>query len=84
MVTLAISPCPNDTFAFHHMAHAGGYDLAFDDIEELNRRAEQGQFDITKISVAAFPRIRDRYALLRAGGAAGFGIGPLLVATEAR
>lgn len=84
MLTLAISPCPNDTFAFHHMTRAGDYDLEFDDIEELNRRAEHGQFDVTKISVAAFPRIRDRYALLRAGGAAGFGVGPLLVAREAR
>lgn len=82
MLSLAISPCPNDTFVFCHMRER--YRLALDDIEALNRRAEQGDFDLTKVSVAAYGRIRDRYALLRAGGAAGFGVGPLLVAAAPR
>lgn len=82
MLTFAISPCPNDTFAFHAMIDR--YSVVLDDVEALNSRAEQGEYDITKISVAAFGRIRDRYALLRAGGAAGFGVGPLLVAASAR
>src|SRR6476646_6328398 len=82
VLSLAISPCPNDTFIFCGMsAH---YRLVFDDVESLNERAERGEFDITKISVAAYGRIRDEYALLRAGGAAGFGVGPLLVARTAR
>ena len=82
MLSLAISPCPNDTFVF--CAMAARYRLTLDDVEALNRRAEDGEFDLTKISVAAFGRIRDRYALLRAGGAAGFGVGPLLVAAALR
>ena len=82
MLSLAISPCPNDTFIF--CAMAARYQLTLDDVEALNRRAEAGEFDVTKISVAAYGRIRDRYALLRAGGAAGFGVGPLLVAAAPR
>lgn len=82
MLSLAISPCPNDTFVF--CAMAGRYQLALDDVEALNCRAERGEFDVTKISVAAYGRFRDRYALLRAGGAAGFGVGPLLVAATPR
>jgi 1,4-dihydroxy-6-naphthoate synthase len=82
MLSLAISPCPNDTFIFCAMAR--DYVLELDDVESLNARAECGEFDLTKISVAAYGRIRDRYALLRAGGAAGFGVGPLLVATRER
>jgi 1,4-dihydroxy-6-naphthoate synthase len=82
MLSLAISPCPNDTFVFCEMAPR--YRLALDDVEALNSRAERGEFDVTKISVAAYGRIRDRYALLRAGGAAGFGVGPLLVAARPR
>jgi 1,4-dihydroxy-6-naphthoate synthase len=82
VLSLAISPCPNDTFIFCGMAPH--YRLVFDDVESLNERAERGEFDITKISVAAYGRIRDEYALLRAGGAAGFGVGPLLVARTAR
>ena len=82
MLTLAISPCPNDTFIFCGMADR--YALVLDDVEALNRGAEAGAFDIVKISVAAYGRIRDEYALLRAGGAAGFGVGPLLVAARDR
>jgi 1,4-dihydroxy-6-naphthoate synthase len=84
MLSLAISPCPNDTFIFCAMAE--NYRLVLDDVESLNVRAEQsgGEFDVTKISVAAYGRIRETYALLRAGGAAGFGVGPLLVSRVAR
>ena len=81
MLTLAISPCPNDTFIFASMAPR--YRLTLDDVEALNERAEQGEFDVTKISIAAYPRIRHEYALLRAGGAAGFGVGPIVVARQA-
>ena len=55
-----------------------------DDVEALNARAERGEAEVTKISIAAYGRIRDRYALLRAGGAAGFGVGPIVVARSAR
>jgi len=82
MLSLAVSPCPNDTFIF--CAMAGRYRFILDDVEALNLRAESGEFDVTKISMAAFGRVRERYALLRAGGAAGFGVGPVLVATSRR
>ena len=84
VLTLAISPCPNDTFAFFSLAHSGRYDVTLDDVEALTQRAEAGEFDVTKVSVAAFVHIREEYALLRAGGAAGFGVGPLLVAGKER
>lgn len=82
MLSLGISPCPNDTFTFHAMSER--YRLVLDDVEALNEGAERGDLDITKISVAAYGRFRERYALLRAGGAAGFGVGPLLVAAKSR
>lgn len=82
MLSLAISPCPNDTFVFCGMADR--YRLTLDDVEGLNRRAERGEFDLSKISVAAYGRVRGQYALLHAGGAAGFGVGPLLVAVATR
>lgn len=80
---LGISPCPNDTFAFHHLVSGGAYDVVFDDIEALNARAERGDLDIGKISVAAYPRLRRDWVLLRSGGAAGYGVGPLLVGRKA-
>ncbi|MHC4931160.1 MAG: 1,4-dihydroxy-6-naphthoate synthase [Planctomycetota bacterium] len=81
-MTLAISPCPNDTFAFHALKDE--YRLVLDDVEALNLRAERGEFDLTKISVAAYGHLREEYALLRSGGAAGYGVGPIVVAPAGR
>jgi len=53
------------------------------DIEELNRRAHEGTFDLTKLSVGAFAAVGDRYRLSRRGAALGHGVRPLAVAREA-
>ena len=84
-LTFGYSPCPNDTYAFHALAH-GLVDAPFRirpvllDIEELNRRAHAGEFDLTKLSVGAFAGVGGRYRLLRSGAALGHGVGPLVVA----
>jgi len=51
-----------------------------EDVETLNQLAIEGRLDITKISYHALGRLRERYALLRSGGALGRGCGPLIVA----
>jgi 1,4-dihydroxy-6-naphthoate synthase len=87
-LTFGFSPCPNDTFAFHALAH-GRVDAPFRvkpvmlDIEQLNQRAREGAFDLTKLSFGAFPAVGDRYRLLRSGAALGRGVGPLVVARSA-
>lgn len=87
-LTFGYSPCPNDTFAFHALTH-GLVDAPFRvrpvllDIEELNRRARTGEFDLTKLSIGALPSVGDRYRVLRSGAALGHGVGPLVVAREA-
>ncbi len=87
-LTFGFSPCPNDTFAFHALVH-GLVDAPFRvapmllDIEELNRRAHHGEFDLTKLSVGAFAAVGDQYRLLRSGAALGHGVGPLVVARSA-
>lgn len=87
-LSFAFSTCPNDTFAFHALVHrlVPGPEVVphLDDIEALNLRAEAGAAEVTKISLAAYLHLRDKYALLRAGGAAGFGVGPIIIARQAR
>ena len=84
-LTLGFSPCPNDTFIFdaliHHKIDTEGLDFEvfFEDVETLNQKALQGQLDITKLSFHAFAHVLANYALLDAGSALGFGVGPLLV-----
>jgi 1,4-dihydroxy-6-naphthoate synthase len=85
-LSLAFSPCPNDTFMFHALLHGlvdtGGLEFAphLHDIDELNEFAFSGLFDVTKMSFFAYLKLQDDYTLLDAGAALGFGCGPLLVA----
>ena len=84
-LTLAYSPCPNDTFIFTpwvegHLAGAPPVVERFEDIDTLNRIALAGEADVVKISFHAYGHLRERYCLLRSGGALGRGCGPLVVA----
>ncbi len=89
MISLAFSPCPNDTFIFHGLVHGciDLSDLDFEppilaDVETLNRWAIQGKYDVTKLSFHAYGHVRAEYQLLNAGAALGRGCGPLLVSGD--
>ncbi|MCL6526782.1 MAG: 1,4-dihydroxy-6-naphthoate synthase [Thermaceae bacterium] len=84
---LGYSFCPNDTFIFYALAHAKvqapfAVQETLEDVETLNRWAKEGRLPLTKISYAAYGRIREHYVALRSGGALGRGVGPLLVARQ--
>jgi 1,4-dihydroxy-6-naphthoate synthase len=84
-LSLGFSPCPNDTFIFdamiHHKIDTEGLDFEvfYDDVETLNQKAMHGELDITKLSYHAFAYVADKYVLMDAGSALGFGVGPLLI-----
>lgn len=83
-LSLAVSPCPNDTFVFHALVHglipgAPAVDLTFADVDVTNTAAEKGEFDLVKVSYAALPWLLDQYDLLPCGGALGRGCGPLVL-----
>lgn len=84
-MTLGYSPCPNDTFIFHALAHGlidglkVHWDIHLEDVETLNEKAMTGTYDVTKLSVHAYGFLTDQYQLLNAGSALGFGAGPLLI-----
>ncbi len=84
MYKLAYSPCPNDTYIFAALANglipdAPEVRVVFEDIHELNRSAEMGEYALTKVSYGAIPHLMEHHRILRAGGALGNGCGPLLV-----
>jgi len=87
-LTLGYSPCPNDTFIFHALTHGlvptAGCSVRerLEDVETLNQLALAGVLDLTKVSYHALGHLRDRYALLRSGGALGRGCGPLVIAMQ--
>lgn len=84
-LSLAYSPCPNDTYIFAALTHgllqdAPPVDVTLLDIDELNAAAQTASFDLIKVSFGAIPYLMNNYRILRAGGALGRGCGPLLVA----
>jgi 1,4-dihydroxy-6-naphthoate synthase len=84
-LTLAYSPCPNDTYIFAAWANglltdAPPVRVHLDDVEKLNSAARNSEYALTKVSYGAIPFLMDKYRILRAGGALGRGCGPLLIA----
>ena len=90
LLSLGYSPCPNDTFIFYPLTHAridtGGlrFRVRMEDVETLNRLADTSALDVCKVSWHAYALLRDRYVMLRAGGAMGRGCGPLVVSRDLR
>lgn len=84
-LTVAVSPCPNDTFIFGAwvlgLAGADSPEARFSwaDVEELNESAAAGRFDVVKMSAATGIAVEDVYEILPCGGAFGTGAGPKLV-----
>jgi 1,4-dihydroxy-6-naphthoate synthase len=83
-LSLAFSPCPNDTFVFHAWVHgliegAPPVDVTFADVDVTNGATERGEFDVVKVSYAALPWLLEDYTLLPTGGALGRGCGPLVL-----
>lgn len=87
-LTLAFSPCPNDTFIFdamiHHKIDTEGleFEVCFADVEQLNQSAFQQKFDITKLSYHAYAYVSEHYILLHSGSALGNNCGPLLISKK--
>src|SRR6266702_3981231 len=87
-LTLGHSPDPDDAFMFYGLAkeliptHGFRFDHILQDIQTLNERATRGELDISAISIHAYARVSDKYALLPSGASMGDGYGPMLVAKQ--
>lgn len=84
-INLAHSPDADDIFMYYAIAFGwvATKDYQFSntplDIETLNVEALKGTFDVSAISFALYPHIKDDYALLRTAVSFGYGYGPKLV-----
>lgn len=91
-LTLGHSPDPDDAFMWWPLFEGRIADPGFrfeqvaEDIEALNRRAAgewKGLLDVTAMSCANAPHVRDRYLVTACGASVGEGYGPKLVARGA-
>ncbi len=84
-VTIAHSPDADDIFMYYAVKFGWVTlpDVHFEnvalDIETLNVEALKGTYDITAVSFALYPHIRNDYALLRTAVSFGEGYGPKLI-----
>ena len=85
LINVGHSPDPDDAFMFYALAHdkLDTGDLQFrhqlQDIETLNRRALNGELEVTAVSIHAYAHLLDKYALLPSGCSMGDRYGPMVV-----
>ncbi len=82
------SPDPDDAFMFHALTtgvlETPGYrfEHILLDIETLNQKALKGEYEVSAVSIHAYPEISDQYALMNCGASMGEGYGPMLVSKK--
>jgi 1,4-dihydroxy-6-naphthoate synthase len=69
--------------ATHKLSTPGfKYSHVLSDIQTLNEAALSETYDVTAVSFAAYPSLRDKYILLDCGASFGEGYGPIVVASK--
>ena len=84
-LSLAFSPCPNDTFIFDALVNNKidtcgiNFQVHMHDVEQLNKKSLTQDYDITKLSFNAYSLCYKKYIILDSGAALGENCGPLLI-----
>jgi 1,4-dihydroxy-6-naphthoate synthase len=89
LIRIGHSADPDDAFMVWALASGRldtrGFELELvpEDIQVLNEWALEGRLEVTALSLATYPLVQERYALLPHGASIGSGYGPIVVAREA-
>lgn len=87
-IHVAHSPDSDDAFMFYalatHKIDTGdrNYIHLLNDIETLNRKALEGEYEVSAISFHAYAYMADKYALLSCGASMGNNYGPIVVSSK--
>lgn len=87
-IVSAHSPDSDDAFMFYGLATKKvrspkvTFRHVLEDIETLNRKAMEGQYELSAISYHAYPYVADKYVLMASGSSIGDGYGPSVIATR--
>jgi 1,4-dihydroxy-6-naphthoate synthase len=82
---LGHSPDPDDAFMFFGLSQGGvdsgpyEFEHVLKDIQTLNEHALRGEYEVTAISIHAYPSVADKYALTSCGSSMGDDYGPIVV-----
>ncbi|MCS4541635.1 MAG: ABC transporter substrate-binding protein [Euryarchaeota archaeon] len=84
-IRVAHSPDADDAFMFYALAEGKidtngiEFEHVLSDIQTLNQRAISGEYEVSAISIHAYPYVAVRYALMSCGGSVGYKYGPIVV-----
>jgi 1,4-dihydroxy-6-naphthoate synthase len=87
-IVSAHSPDSDDAFMFYALAtkKVRSPKVAFrhvlSDIETLNRKAMEGEYELSAISYHAYPYVADKYVLMASGSSIGDGYGPAVIGSR--
>ena len=87
-IRIAHSPDSDDAFMFYALATGKlrvpglKFTHVLSDIESLNQAAQSETYDVTAVSVYAYPFLADKYILLDCGASFGEGYGPIVVSSH--
>jgi len=87
-IVSAHSPDSDDAFMFYGLATKKVrspkvvFRHVLEDIETLNRKAMEGQYELSAISYHAYPYVADKYVLMASGSSIGDGYGPMIIAPK--
>ena len=87
-IRIGHSPDPDDAFMFHALTTGAidtpgrHYEHILLDIQTLNEKALNKEFEISAVSIHSFPKIIDDYALMNCGASMGEGYGPMIIANK--
>jgi 1,4-dihydroxy-6-naphthoate synthase len=87
-IVSAHSPDSDDAFMFYGLATKKvrstkvSFRHVLEDIETLNRKAMEGQYELSAISYHAYPYVADKYVLMASGSSIGDGYGPMIISSR--
>ena len=85
-IVCAHSPDSDDAYMFYALATGKvrsplvEFKHVLGDIQTLNQKAREGEYELTAVSYHAYPYIADKYVLMASGSSVGDGYGPMVVA----
>ncbi len=87
-IRVAHSPDSDDAFMFYALANnkfdTDGieFENILSDIETLNQKAIHGEYEVSAVSIHAYPYIAEKYQMLSSGASMGDGYGPMVVSKK--
>jgi len=87
-IRVAHSPDSDDAFMFYALANKKfdtegiEFENILSDIETLNQKAMNGEYEVSAVSIHAYPYIADKYQMLSSGASMGDGYGPMVVSKK--